>query len=267
MLETELSKRIRLLNMQLLSNKELSFYHFSLKKEGKIVREESMLDEDGKVIKTQKMLHQLDLDHEILVSSFVLNFQNATVIPLTNDNDSFQDVLQQEIKGKKLSLKKQKELWVVSADDTPLLALQGGKLVELNLPTTKKLGDKFLFSGNTELRALRSPVLEEAGHFCLTTTPGLKILDAPHLKRVGNMFCYCAQSLETLNLPALEEAGHMFCFGNEKLTPQTMYLPKLKKTGIDFIRVDSTLPSRKVRVKSKRLKKQTQALKNKGRSF
>ena len=236
MLQTELSKRIRLSNMQLLSQKRDSFAHFTLKKDGKIFRDSPTISEDGKVFKKKELIYQLDLDQEVLASSFVLNLQKGTVKALVDKDDAFPEVLEQEMKGKKLSLKKQKDNWVVSADDIPLVSIHEGHLVELNLPTTKKIGDKFLFSRNSCVRSITCPVIEEIGNFFLVPSScWLENLEAPHLKRVGNFFCYNAQSIKQLNLPTLEEVGDSFFFAASKLSPKTINMPCLKKIGRDFM--------------------------------
>ena len=178
-------------------------------------------------------IYELDKDKEIMMDYFIFNVKDKTIKTPVNDlSDSFPAVFENEIKGKKSKITKDKDGHHIFADDVEIAVVQDGNIKSLHLPTTKEIKDCFL-EKNLELSRFSAPLLEKVGFDFLHLNQGLTELDLPNLKEVGIRFLFFNKKLSKLNAPLLEEVGRYFLYYNEELLK--LNAPALKKVGGDFL--------------------------------
>lgn len=178
------------------------------REENNIYVGDSFYVKDGEVTELNKDYQEM-IDHR-----FILDKKNGTITDIIGSDNSFVQVLQNEIAGKKISVSKDKEsdTTKILVDGQELCMMQSGKITCLNLLETTELPDYFL--SNFEFN-------------------GLEELNAPKLKRIGNNSFNMTRHFK-MNLPELEEIGnHSFFY----LRHCDLDMPKLKKVG------QGTLPS------------------------
>lgn len=152
---------------------------------------------------------------EILDYQFLLDKRSGTVTDVTGWDGSFAQVLENEIRGKKLSVSRNKETQetIISVNGQELCAMKGGRFCRLTLWETTELPDRFLSGDDFQ---------------------ELEVFNAPKLKRIGNHSFTRNTCPMIVNCPEVEEVGdHSF----ERVSGAMIYMPKLKKVGnntLDF---------------------------------
>lgn len=153
-----------------------------------------------------KTVRNLD-DHEIKVDGYLFNLQDRTIqepfngystpkysIDNVNGAGHFTDVIANEMKGKKLHVRKNRKdgCREVYAGDTCLMKVRDGQLTELYLPTTTRIGDNFL-KGNETLEKFNAPNLQKVGeHFLENNKKSITELNAPNLPKNAAPFLHQA---------------------------------------------------------------------------
>ena len=185
------------------------------------------------------VIYPLNKDTEIMLDTCILNVKNRTIydpnstLPVLSIDEPCQSynalvtILANEFKNKKIKIEKNKETGGhnVFADSIKIASEHDGKITELNLPTTEKIGEYFLFR-NKDLESFNAPKLTQVGRCFLYSNTKLKNLNTPKLTIVGYGFLNENEELTSLNLPSLKEAGSCFLCKNTKL--KSLYLPNLE---------------------------------------
>lgn len=187
--------------------------------------------EDGQV-------HALDKDKEIMLDYFIFNVKDKMVKMPLEIRDSFPTVFENEIKGKKIQITKDKDGQHILADDVEIALVQDGKIKSLHLPTTKEIGDQF-FSDNKYLSKFSAPLLERVHYDFLHENEELIELDASNLRRTGGRFLYKNKKLPKLNVPLLERVYDDFLRNNRELIE--LDLLNLRIAGNGFLRENEKL--------------------------
>jgi len=177
-------------------------------------------------------IHTLDKDKEIMMDYFIFNVKDKTITTPIEYKNSFPAVFENEIKGKKIRITKDKNGHHILADDIEIAVVQDGKVKSLHLPTTKEIGDDF-FSRNKYLSKFSAPALEIVGKDFLCNNKELTELDLPNLKVVDNGFLSKNKYLSKFSAPALKIVGNDFLCNNKELTE--LYLPNLKRVAHYFL--------------------------------
>ncbi|MGN0919838.1 MAG: hypothetical protein ACI4OR_03685 [Alphaproteobacteria bacterium] len=164
-------------------------------------------------------IHPLE-SHEIMMDDCILNLRDRTIydpslspdrfkIDDEHDNSgSFMSVIANELKGKKLQIKKNKEedCQEIYADDVCLIKVQKSQVKGLYLPKTTKINGRLFLFDNKILTELDIPNLEAVEDWFLGHNTALRKLNLPNLKKVGDYFLFKNNALTELHLPKLEEA-------------------------------------------------------------
>ena len=109
-------------------------------------------------------------------------------------------------------------------------------LESINLPNVRKIGHDFISRGNTKLRGINLPKVEEID-FCFLPNAEVRHVNMPNLKKVGRYFFKCCKAKE-LYFPSLEEVEHEFL---EFSTVEKLSMPKIKRIGCGFLMGNKTL--------------------------
>ncbi len=203
------------------------------------------------------VLHELNQDYQIMADNFIIDLKNKKVFsPLSYLNDSFPEVLNAELQGKKLTLTRDKENnHYLFADNVQLMKINSKhKITELYLPTTKEIpdwclmynktlekfsapnvlyiNDKFLYH-NKECHSLYLPKVLVIGNSCLHDNTKLSGLDLPSVQEIGNFFLYWNENCTFVNLPNVQIIGCDFLNCNHLL--KELNVPKLEIIGNGFL--------------------------------
>ena len=189
------------------------------------------------------MIVSLNKDSQIMIEDCILDLKNRKITDLANSRDFYIDtenvedksslayILANELKGKKISVRKDKGVHHIFADNTFIATLQEQSILNLNLPTTKEIGDLVL-SDCQELRAFTAPKLEKVGRYFLHHNRDLEKLALPSLKEVGDFFLSDNERLNSIYMPNLERVGDNFLLYNNSL--EYAEFPKLKSAKSGF---------------------------------
>ena len=204
------------------------------------------------------ILHELHQDYQIMADNFIIDLKNKEISsPLPYSHDSFPDVLNAEIKGKKLALTCDDENnHYLFADNVQIMKINSQhEITELYLPTAKEIPDCFLINNkaletfsapnmlyinneflpnNKECHSLYLPKVLEIGDHFLEDTTKLSGLDLPSVQEIGDYFLYENNNCTSLNLPNVQIIGCHFLNYNHLL--KELNAPKLETIGDDFLR-------------------------------
>ncbi|MBR5129614.1 MAG: leucine-rich repeat protein [Alphaproteobacteria bacterium] len=201
---------------------------------------------DGVVTELNKDYQEM-IDH-----AFILDKKNGTITDICSINDSFTDVLQNEISGKKISVSKYKEsdTTKILVDGQELCTLQSGQITRLNLLEATEIPDNFLSKVKLPyLKELNAPKVKRIGDNSFNGGSSF-LMDAPELEEIGNN-TFSGYNLNTyICMPMIRKIGnnsvehidtermtfdHLEEVGNESLcNVRSNYFPKLKKAGDNF---------------------------------
>ena len=194
---------------------------------------------------------KLNRDYEIILENYVLNLREGTLKDLIihestgpteweqqryQRKEKTRILLERFFKGKNIKVTinpENKREKIISADGVWVAKVVDGKLIELNLPNVKTVGDDFLDDAR-HLQKLYMPDLEKAGNMFLWNVYSITQVRLPKLKEVGYSFISSSGALSQIDLPSLERCGGGFLEGNNSLTE--LYLPELQyATGREFL--------------------------------
>ena len=187
-----------------------------------------------------KTIEHINKDKEILMGPFLLDLKYGTVQNIGYCSDCFPSVFMKEIRQKIIQVTKDEtghHIFIRHLGDknrkTKIATIRNGRLVALNLPTTKYIPNDFLANGN-DLEEFRAPHLEGIEDNFMFGNKCLRVFKAPVLKSVGEYFLPNNQGIKALYLPTLQEAGKCFLTGNENL--RILHAPMLRTVGHTFCR-------------------------------
>ncbi len=175
---------------------------------------------------------------------YALRLADNQVIGLTEQarQDTFMDVLQQELSEKNIKIQRQRgqasdweaptETVTVYADEKPILNLCNHRVVSLCLPTTTNLPNHFLSEAGS-LKAFSAPEVITAGNQIISKAPELIRAHLPKVEFAGSEFLSYMPKTTDLRLDSLQacQGGSLFYF--EKATVLTF--PKLVHVGDYFL--------------------------------
>lgn len=172
--------------------------------------------------------------------------QNAIIKKVVNltdgrgKQDSFCQVIQQEIEGKKLTVTQDKITGkrTLYANGEVIAVTEHGRLVELNLLKTTEI-DAYFLEYAPYLRTFTAPKLIKLGAHSLYNVPKLIVFKAPALRFVGELCLAYAKELQVLHAEKVEEFGNG-CLLDVKNLPE-LHLPYLKRAGNNFLRFAKNL--------------------------
>ncbi len=162
-------------------------------------------------------------DNFLLIDHFLLDFKTKKVRdlvigPVDMDSffdsyecqdDSFAQVLQKELEGKTLQVKKiSKNEKALLADGVQILRTKESQLTHLYLPTTEVLPKRFL-NRNETLETFFAPNLRYMGDHSFERNREIKYLYLPRLQNIGDYFLMYNNKLKYLNIPMVKEIGVM----------------------------------------------------------
>ncbi len=168
-------------------------------------------------------IHDFNKDNFLLIDHFLLDFKTKKVSdlvigPVDMDSffdsyecqdDSFAQVLQKEVEGKILQVKKISKLEkALLADGVQILRTKESQLTHLYLPTTRVLPNRFL-NRNETLETFFAPHLRVMGNRSFERNREIKYLYLPRLQNIGDYFLMYNNKLKYLNIPMVKEIGHM----------------------------------------------------------
>ena len=191
---------------------------------------------------------KLNRDHEIMLENYVLDMRDGTltdvIIHESDGPSEFEQkmyknrqntmkVLEKFFKGKNIKVNSEnKREKIISADGVWVAKVIDGKIVELNLPGVKVVGDDFLDHAR-HLQKLYMPDLEKAGNMFLWNVYSITQVHLPNLKEVGYSFI-TRGALSHIELPSLKRCDGGFLEYNNSLTE--LYLPELQYAdGREFL--------------------------------
>jgi len=193
---------------------------------------------------------KLNRDYEIMLENYVLNLREGTLKDLLIDEstgtaeweqqryqrkDKTRILLERFFKGKNIKVTinpENKHEKIIYADGVWVAKVIDGKMVELNLPGVKVVGDDFLNDAG-HLKKLYMPDLEKAGRMFLWSVYSITEVYLPKLKEVGYLFI-ASGALSHIELPSLERCGGGFLENNNSLTE--LCLPELQYAdGREFL--------------------------------
>ena len=193
---------------------------------------------------------KLNRDYEIMLENYVLNLRDGTlkdvIIHESDGPSEFEQkryknrqntmkVLEKFFKGKNIKVTinpENKHEKIISADGVWVAKVIDGKMVELNLPGVKVVGDDFLDDAR-HLQKLYMPDLEKAGNMFLWNVYSITQVHLPNLKEVGYSFI-SSGALSQIELPSLKRCGGGFLEDNNFLTE--LCLPELQyASGREFL--------------------------------
>lgn len=240
------------------------YYKYNMEKNGVYYCPGNIIIENGKVHKIE------NLERKRLIDEFILDTENKTIKPYSeNSKDSFTDDLQnikrikirnykeKGIKIRKIEIFKEdkkepivleinKDNEIIGYENKELLYV-GNKFLEYNralnnlqLPNLKEVGDDFL-EKNECLQFLNLPSLELTGDRFLFNNEIICDFKASKLKEVGDDFLGKNESLQLINLPELETVENNFLRNNEILS--SVEAPKLRVVGNSFLHNNQNLKS------------------------
>ncbi len=204
------------------------------------------------------ILHELNQDYQIRADNFIIDLKNKEISsPLPYTHDSFSDVLNAEIKGKKLALTCDDENnHYLFADNVQIMKINAKhEMTELCLPTAKEIPEYFLMNNkvlekfsahnalyindnflynNKKCHSLYLPKVLEIGDHFLEDTTKLSGLDLPSVQEIGDNFLYENENCTSLNLPNVQIIGCHFLNYNHLL--KELNAPKLEIIGDDFLK-------------------------------
>ena len=217
------------------------------REENNIYVGDSFYVKDGEVTELNKDYQEM-IEH-----CFILDKKNSTITDIIGSDDSFVQVLQNEIAGKKISVSKDKEsdTTKILVDGQELCTMQSGKITHLNLWETTEIPDDFLskiaLSSLKELNALK---LKRIGDNAFNSNISF-LMEVPELEEIGNnTFSEYACSNMRICMPKIRKIGdnsivyiskkgwtfdYLEEVGNNSLHDICAnYFPKLKKVGDNF---------------------------------
>ena len=191
---------------------------------------------------------KLNRDYEIMLENYVLDMRDGTLTDVIihesygtsefeqksyKNRQNTMKVLEKFFKGKNIKVNSEnKREKIISADGVWVAKVVDGKLIELNLPNVKTVGDDFLDDAR-HLQKLYMPDLEKAGNMFLWNVYSITQVRLPKLKEVGYSFISNG-ALSQIELPSLKRCGGGFLEGNNSLTE--LYLPELQyASGMVFL--------------------------------
>lgn len=193
---------------------------------------------------------KLNRDNEIMLENYVLDMRDGTLKDvIIHESDGPSELEQQRyqrkektwillerfFKGKNIKVTinpENKHEKIISADGVWAAKVIDGKMVELNLPGVKVVGDDFLNDAR-HLQKLYMPDLEKAGNMFLWNVYSITQVHLPNLKEVGYSFIPSG-ALSHIELPSLKRCGGGFLEYNNSLTE--LYLPELQyASGREFL--------------------------------
>ena len=191
---------------------------------------------------------KLNRDYEIMLENYVLDMRDGTLTDVIihesdgpsefeqkryKDRQNTMKVLEKFFKGKNIKVNSEnKHEKIISADGVWVAKVIDGKMVELNLPGVKVVGDDFLDDAR-HLQKLYMPDLEKAGNMFLWNVYSITQVHLPNLKEVGYSFI-SSGALSQIELPSLKRCGGGFLEDNNFLTE--LCLPELQyASGREFL--------------------------------
>lgn len=194
---------------------------------------------------------KLNRDYEIMLENYVLNLREGTLKDLIvhefkgpteweqqryQRKEKTRILLERFFKGKNIKVTinpENKHEKIISADGVWTAKVIDGKMVELNLPGVKVVGDDFLNDAR-HLKKLYMPDLEKAGKMFLWSVCSITQVYLPKLKEVGYSFIPSSGALSHIELPNLKRCGGGFLECDKSLTE--LYLPELQfAAGREFL--------------------------------
>ncbi len=199
------------------------------------------------------IVHKIDTNSSFLVDFYLFDLKEKKVTNLLRNDDPYVQIMNEEIKGKKLqkkvkegetslyldgelffrtdSLNQVREITLFKTTVLPDNDFRNilSNIKVLKAPELKKMG--CACCSGEELREFDLPKLEEMGDRCFANCNAfsLKPVVFPELKKIGSYCFYELHNLKTLMLPKLEEVGNMsfqYCSMLEELI-----IPAVKKIG------------------------------------
>lgn len=179
---------------------------------------ENFIAQDGQIKEINKS-SELMMDYFIFdmkTKHFFTQYQGVYLHYLA---DCFPAVLEQEIQGKKLQIQKDKSTGniVLFANKKPVLELNHGNIIRINLYETKHISKKFLYHDETAL-SFKSDSVLEIGNSFLYLNKCLEELYTPNLQITDDFFLQNNRALKKLHLDNLKETKTCFLYSNEQLT-------------------------------------------------
>ena len=180
------------------------------------------------------VIYELNRDYQLMAENFIIDLKNKTISTPSRMHDSFPEVLNAEIQGKKLILTRDKENnRYLFADNVQLMKINANhEITELCLPETKAIPDFFL-KFNYYLEKFSAPKAETIGNNFLYDNRRCASLKIPHIRLIGSDFLRNNTALKTFSAPHLEKTGDWFLYLNEKI--KRLYTPKLIQKGDWFL--------------------------------
>lgn len=169
-------------------------------------------------------------DYEVQMDHFVLNTRTGEVRDIVKNNaeEGFVKIFNNEIAGKKITLKRNGKETIIFANNEEIARTESGNLTALTLNNCTHLSHSFLVHNKT-LKTFTAQKLKQIGVNCLPYNEALAELNVPELKNIGDYFLSMNNAIAELNLPELESIGDEFLAENKKL--KTFIAPKLKTIG------------------------------------
>ena len=190
-------------------------------------------------------IYELNQDYQMMAGNFIIDLKNKKVLsplvePFVYPYDSFPDVLNAEIQGKKLTLKRDEENnHYLLADNVQLMKINSKhEITELYLPETKEIPDCFLRYSET-LEAFSAPNVQCIGDKFLSDNEICYSLYLPKVLKIGDNFLEDNEKLNGLDLPSVREIGKNFLYANESCS--SLNLPNVQTIGDDFLKNNKLL--------------------------
>ena len=209
---------------------------------------------------TGNKIAKINTGYQVMMDYLILDEKEKKIISPIHD-DTY-DVFCEAFNGKTITRTTEKDKIIVATNDGNLVVIKDGKIIELELPHTKEIGDNFLGSNeqltsldlpnvetigdeflwnNEQLKSLNLPKAKEIGNSFLGLNEQLTSLDLPHVETIRNGFLRNNKQLKSLNLPNVETIGNGFLWYNEQLT--SLNLPNVETIEYGFLRENKRLNS------------------------
>lgn len=178
---------------------------------------------DGRVFDINK-------DYEIILDTIVFNTKTKEFKSIAHADGDWQMIsaLSTAINGQKVKIQNaDDDTKILIAGDTPIVTLQNGQILSLNLPNVREIGNYFALDCQ-KLTSVSMPDLETMGTNCFQFNT-LEHVNMPKLREIGEMSFYQCRNLQEINLPQVQKMGS-FCFtGVYQL--KNVNMPQLRYVG------------------------------------
>ena len=179
---------------------------------------------------TGDKITKINTGYQVMLDYMILDEKEKKIISPIHDYTY--DVFCEAFNGKTITRTTEKDKIIITTNDGNRIVIKDGKIVELELPNIKEIGEHFL-KQNEQLTSLDLPNVESIGRCFLSYNKKLTSLNLPNVKTIAEGALESNEQLTSLDLPNVEKIGFGFLSHNDNLT--YLNLPNVTEIGGNFL--------------------------------